>query len=342
MGQGLAGTSMAMRLLKEGKSILIIDECKPVTASLISSGLINPITGRRCVKSWMFDELLPEAIQFYRDLESCLGETFCSPKIILRGLSNALEENIWMGQSTKQDYSKYFGNVIASEYYNKHFKNDILFGEVKDSYQVKISALILSARKHFINQKCFLNYKSTIDDFTIGRTIIFKDYEADSVIFAEGWKVIVHPLFKNLPFEPTKGEVSIASLESYHLSEAIKNKMYIIPLNDGRFYIGSTNENNISNDFPNKNKQAELDLFMDEYLNTRYEIKERLTAIRSSTEQRRPIIGAHPEHNNVFLFNGLGAKGASLAPYFSKMLTAHILYKYPIIKEVNINYHNHS
>ncbi|MBK6730532.1 MAG: FAD-binding oxidoreductase [Bacteroidetes bacterium] len=42
-------------------------------------------------------------------------------------------------------------------------------------------------------------------------------------------------------------------------------------------------------------------------------------------KNRTPVIGRHPEHNNVFLLNGLGTKGFSLAPYYAPLLIAHIL-----------------
>ena len=93
VGQGLAGTSMAMRLLEEGKSLVIIDEGKEQSASLISSGIINPITGRRYVKSWKFDDLLPSALEFYKKLEQRWNAKIIKPIQLLRALSSALKKN---------------------------------------------------------------------------------------------------------------------------------------------------------------------------------------------------------------------------------------------------------
>src|ERR1700755_3098508 len=68
IGQGIAGTFTGWYLEKLGASFAVIDESRPNTASKVAAGLINPVTGRRLVKSWMIDELLPFAWQAYKDI----------------------------------------------------------------------------------------------------------------------------------------------------------------------------------------------------------------------------------------------------------------------------------
>jgi len=59
--------------------------------------------------------------------------------------------------------------------------------------------------------------------------------------------------------------------------------------------------------------------------------------IRPATRDRKPFLGRHPVHHQVYVFNGFGAKGVSLVPYFStEMLNLLTLGKEPQ-KAVNIN-----
>ncbi len=58
VGQGLAGSLLAHSLRKAGKSVLIVDSFKPNSSSRVAAGLINPVTGRRMVKTWQADTLL--------------------------------------------------------------------------------------------------------------------------------------------------------------------------------------------------------------------------------------------------------------------------------------------
>ena len=58
IGQGICGTFLTWWLEQRGLSFVVIDEDRPATASRAAAGLINPVTGRRIVKTWMIDELL--------------------------------------------------------------------------------------------------------------------------------------------------------------------------------------------------------------------------------------------------------------------------------------------
>jgi hypothetical protein len=41
--------------------VIVIDESNPFTATKAASGVINPVTGRRIVRTWRIEELLPFA-----------------------------------------------------------------------------------------------------------------------------------------------------------------------------------------------------------------------------------------------------------------------------------------
>ncbi len=75
IGQGISGSCLSWWLEQAGLPFIVIDEQRPFTASRAAAGLINPVTGRRIVKTWMIDELLPFARQAYGQI----GETFGMP-----------------------------------------------------------------------------------------------------------------------------------------------------------------------------------------------------------------------------------------------------------------------
>ena len=66
VGSGIAGLCVAECLNAETKSFLIIDKQLPGAASIVSSGLINPVTGKRFVKSWNFNEIEASFRTFYK------------------------------------------------------------------------------------------------------------------------------------------------------------------------------------------------------------------------------------------------------------------------------------
>jgi hypothetical protein len=75
VGQGICGTFLSWYLQKAGLSFLVIDDYRPNSASLTAAGIINPVTGRRIVKTWIIDEVMPFAKIAYDALGAELGVT---------------------------------------------------------------------------------------------------------------------------------------------------------------------------------------------------------------------------------------------------------------------------
>ena len=73
IGQGICGTMLSWNLLRAGKTVMVVDEDKPYTASKVASGVINPVTGRRIVRTWEIDTIMPFAVAAYQELEKELG-----------------------------------------------------------------------------------------------------------------------------------------------------------------------------------------------------------------------------------------------------------------------------
>src|SRR5215216_4051699 len=80
IGQGICGTFLSWNLLKAGKKILVIDESQQFSSSKVASGIINPVTGRRVVTTWMIDKLLPFAWNAYTAFGDDIGEMVIEQK----------------------------------------------------------------------------------------------------------------------------------------------------------------------------------------------------------------------------------------------------------------------
>ena len=66
------------------------------------------------------------------------------------------------------------------------------------------------------------------------------------------------------------------------------------------------------------------------------EVRNQVAGIRPATKDRRPVAGQHPQHKPLFIFNGLGTKGVSLAPYCAGVFAAYLLQQKEIPAEINI------
>lgn len=52
VGQGIAGSIIALQLEKFNKHFLIIDKNEKVTSSKVAAGLMHPMSFKRCVINW--------------------------------------------------------------------------------------------------------------------------------------------------------------------------------------------------------------------------------------------------------------------------------------------------
>ena len=75
---------------------------------------------------------------------------------------------------------------------------------------------------------------------------------------------------------------------------------------------------------------------IDKLLNIEYEIIGQRAGLRPTTHDRRPVLGMLPNYPQVGVFNGLGTKGVSLAPYFASQFASFLINGSEIDKEVQI------
>src|SRR6478609_6743743 len=99
IGQGLAGSCLALQLLKRGKCVFVFDEPEKNRASLIAAGLFNPVTGKLMTKTWKADKLFDYLHSFYPEAEEFLKSKFYYPFPLYRPFISIEEQNEWMGKS---------------------------------------------------------------------------------------------------------------------------------------------------------------------------------------------------------------------------------------------------
>ncbi|MDL5050926.1 hypothetical protein QQ054_33540 [Oscillatoria amoena NRMC-F 0135] len=80
----------------------------------------------------------------------------------------------------------------------------------------------------------------------------------------------------------------------------------------------------------------ELTAGLDSLIRFPYQVAGQLWGFRPTVPDRRPILGVHPEFSSIVIFNGLGTKGVSLAPYFANHLVQWLENGQPLNNEVDI------
>ncbi|MEO5570827.1 MAG: FAD-dependent oxidoreductase [Bacteroidia bacterium] len=341
VGQGLAGALLAYELLKAGKKILVIDEDKTFTSSKIAAGIIVPITGRRMVKTWKADTLIPFAKKIYHELETEFNEKIFYDLLLLELFSSSKNRNDWVARSAEQGFEKYINEEIHADFLKNNF--NVAFGAItiNQSGFLNISKLLDLFKKYFKNKNILEAAVFSIDDLKIEKERVeWKNFTATKIIFCEGFSATGNPFFSHLPFLPAKGEILEIYSEELSQDYIINHGMFILPLGNHHFKAGSTYQWDFKNVEPSVEGKKQIDLFLKKILKVDYEITNHYAAIRPTVQDRRPFIGLHPENPSVGIFNGLGTKGVMLAPFFAKQFVDFLEGKTIIDPEADIKrYH---
>ena len=348
VGQGLAGSVLAYKLIKKGQKVVVIDrftEGGKMSSSQIAAGIINPITGMRFVKTWRIEEFIASARTLYCEMETVLGVKLWHERSIFRAIRTIEEENNWLLRSSYPDYQPFCStippSVFSSE--NNKIKSFYSLAEVRNAAQVNLPLLVEQCRSFFEKNESFL-----FDDFDTNELhisaegVIYKGITASKIIFCEGAQGKNNPYFKYLPFNPDKGELLLVRIPNLDLSQIFKNKMAIVPLHDTEsgqkdlYWVGATNTWAFDDDLPNAAYKLQIINELKELVLIPFEIIDHRAAIRPTVKDRRPFIGCHSEHSNLAIFNGFGTKGTSLVPFWADHFTDFLLNGTPLDKEVDI------
>jgi glycine oxidase len=336
VGQGLAGSALALNLIAQGKKIQVIDLPTENNCSRVAAGLYNPITGMGIVETWLAKEIFSELNHFYLAAEKKLGAKFLFPKLLYRPFQSAQEQNNWMAKTADKGVSQFVEQVYTNQHYADVVKNP--FGGIllRQSGHLDTTTFLLAVQHFLIANENYLAEKFEPNQLVIEpQTVLYKNLRAKKIIFCTGVDTL-HPYFHWLPIRKLKGETLTIELTAQ--PETILSKgVYIVPSKQNLFKAGATYSLADVSHAITKEAAQELTGKLDLLLINPYKIINQQWGIRPTTIDRRPILGAHPEYSNLIIFNGLGTKGVSLAPYFAKQLANWLAGQGEIQREVNIN-----
>ena len=334
VGQGIAGSWLALELIKRNYSIHVINKETEDTASFKAAGLYNPITGRKMKLTWKAEELFSDLENNYREAESLLQTNFLHSKSIYRPFREIEEKNDWDGK-IDDDITTQFVEQIHSESLGYKGIKDPLGGlKIKKSGYVDLKTFILSLRRLLIDRGFYhpkvFDYSEV--EFKDGK-VDYKGIQAQKVIFCEGPNTN-NPFWNELPFKLVRGEV--IDIECGLKADVIINRgVFIIP--KGNYHtVGSTYDHKVLSFQPQKEGIEELKRRFGQLFEGPYRIVEKRAGVRPATYDRKPFIGISPINETLGIFNGFGTKGVSLAPYFAKQFVDTLEGKSKIEKQADV------
>jgi glycine/D-amino acid oxidase-like deaminating enzyme len=335
IGQGISGTFLSYELLKAGKSVLVMDMPNPRAASRVASGVINPVTGRRIVKTWMIDALMPVALDAYNEIGRALQINCIAQKDLLDCFSTPQMRLAFTGRY--ENDPQYLSLPADENDRRDYLQYDFGYGIIHPCYWIDLATLLPRYRRQLqqngqLREETFDAARLQVKDDGIQ----YDDINAGKIIFCDGVAGFANPFFNPLPYGANKGEALLVEIPGLPDTHIIKKGYSLVPWKENIFWLGSTYLWEFDNDAPTPGFYRFAQNWLQLTLKMPFTITDHLAGLRPATLERRPFIGLHPIQKSVGIFNGMGTKGCSLAPYFARQMVNLLLNEVPVLPEADV------
>ncbi|CAN5305211.1 FAD-dependent oxidoreductase [soil metagenome] len=302
LGAGLAGCTLAWQLKWRNVPVRLVDRCDTVTASKVAAGLITPITGKRFALDPHFESQFAAAVAFYRRVEAETGERFFHQPGAVRFFRSADEREHFdakrglLAKHVADAQPAIPEGVVAP------------FGAMAMPYASRLDvAAYLTVSRQILN--C---HDGTFDTSTTATGIdctgigAFREQRLTSTLF-----------------QPAKGEILTLRIPGLKESRILHHGIWLAPLGDELYRCGATYSWDELDDVPTVAGRDELVTKLSAFLKLPFEVISHDAATRPITVDRQPILMQVSDRH--WAFNGLGSKGALLAPSTAAMMVSFLV-----------------
>ena len=336
VGSGLASIMFAEQLRTHQKSFVVISD-RSQQASLVASGLYNPVVLKRFTAAWNAASNLETAIPKYISLEKLLGVKLDYVVPIHRVFNSVQEQNNWFLACDKPLLTPFLNPKLVDNK-NNSVKAPFGFGEVNATGRIDTQKLIEAYRTFLSQMNQYIS--ATFDYEALIETpegLCYESIQAKHIVFTEGFGIHKNPYFKQLPLEGTKGELITIYAPQLQLTPILKSSIFVIPMEGDHYLVGSTYEWTDKTNIPTSEAKSQLLEKLERLVTCDFEVVNQRAGIRPTVSDRRPLVGRHPNHQKMYVLNGLGTRGVLIAPAMAEALYAFIETDAPLPEEIDIS-----
>lgn len=334
VGSGLAGIAICEELRKRKRSFVVFDDGSQ-QSSRVGGGMYNPVILKRFTPVWRAKEQLEVLPDFYSAIEKRLGVTLNTPLRLLRRFGSVEEQNNWFEAADKPLLAPFMStNIDHRKIDGVHADHG--FGEVLHAGWVYSGLLQEAYMKELDKERRLYKEAFAYDGLEWTENGVHYDgLNARHVVFCEGFGLSKNPFFNYLPLNGTKGEVLEVDIPGLEIDHILKSSAFLLPLGGSRYKVGATYKWKDKTNAPTQEAKEELLEKLERFLKLPYKVTAHLAGIRPTVADRRPLVGSHPEHANIHVFNGLGSRGVMIGPWAAPILLEHIENKQEIPAEMD-------
>lgn len=338
VGFGITGACVALELEKRNITFHVADPMLHNSSTYIAGGIINPATGRKYTLQWNIENLLTAAEKTYLAFENILQQKIYRHTQIIRLHKSADALAAWNERKHAAGKSNWISEFHTMPENGEKFQNNFGGILIRKALQVFPDILMNSYSAHLKKMNCLTQLHFDYASLKINPDyFLWNNVKYRHIVFCEGYYATHNPYLQFLAFKAAKGECITIQIPKLQTENIYQKEISIVPLGNETFWVGGTNKWDDFSNTPTPDGLAELKHKLEQFLHTPYNLIKHTAAVRPAMKDRTPVVGSHPEIKNMFVLNGMGTKGFSLAPYYAFELIEHILQNQPVKINVSPN-----
>ncbi len=317
VGQGLAGSALALALKELEASVLVVDDLDDFAASRVAAGLITTLAGKGMNPAWRQAEYLPIAFDYYKELERAHGVRLLHELPVSRLFDDQKQRakfekkkeamNGWLGDNTPLPEG-----VLAEDGYFT----------MCNSGRLDTRAYLKLVRNILAND--FLEGRVDLDDLDAGASDVrWKGRVFKKVIFCTGYQGLVEGMF-NIPHRCSKGEMLTVKIDGLPQDRILNRNGWLVPVGGSLWRAGATYSWDELTTETTQDGHDNVSRRVASLVVHPFQVVDHYAGVRPIVQTSQPAIGLHDTTPTMGVFNGLGSKGVissrAVAVHFAKVL----------------------
>lgn len=338
VGQGVAGSALAWHLAAAGERVCVIDDGHRSASSTVAAGLINPLAGMRFSLRPETLACLDAAERWYADLARTFGHRFLHPLPMVRPFRSPEQRRFHERRARDPESEPLLGPAFEADACPEPIAAPHGGFLQRRTGYVDLPLLLGCLRDWLARAQSLVETRFTTDRLELSADgVRFGAVRARRLVLCQGAALREDPWFGGLPLTPEKGQILDIALDDWRPRHIVNAAHWIVPTVDGTLRLGATHEHSATGPEITPKGRAELlaGLAALRPGGAQPRVLAQRAGIRPGTADRYPLIGRHPEQAALWVFNGFGARGALLVPWYAARLAAHLRHGEPLPSEAD-------
>lgn len=323
VGSGFAGGLLALTLRMKGRTVLLIDDASQSQCSRVAAGMLNPANFRSLAPTWNAPVLAPFAVDFYRQVESVYGKKIFTTRTLYRVLTEKeaagwSQEKPFFGERTENP----FPGIVNAPH------GMALVTTAGNLNSAAFAELLHDETEHGFFDETALQISDS--------GVTYKTVQAGAIVFCRGFREAESTLFPGIPFQLLKGQLLQLRIPALQTGAMINGAGYLVPKNETDYLFGATHERELRDETCTEAGRNELEKKLHEMFAVPFEVTGQHAGVRPTIRDHRPVVGLHPQHPRVAIFNGLGSKGSLQGPWLAEQLVQLLETGKPLLPAIDV------